>query len=275
MTPPMVHPRVGLRLDVVALALALVALLAALLARLTGLDTRLFLAVNGWRGLPDGVWETLSVAGLGLTALVTCTIDARRHPRVVATLPWMFAVGGGLTHVVKHAMPLPRPASVLAAADLHVVGPKLFLRSMPSGHAMTASAMVCILFLAGGPFWRRPWVLAGGAALVAAIGVSRLVSGAHWPADVAAGTVLGVAAGCVSVHLAELTRTAVWLATAPGQWLIGATQLGAGVAITMDQGYGRTLALQWVLATLVVWAGLRTVLEQPWPGLRRREEART
>jgi undecaprenyl-diphosphatase len=172
-------------------------------------------------------------------------------------------------------MPLPRPASVLAAADLHVVGPRLFLRSMPSGHAMTACAVLCILFLVGGPFWRRPWVLAGGAALAAAIGLARLVSGVHWPADVAAGAALGVATGCASVHLAELTRTAAWLATSPGQWIIAVTQLGAGAALVMDQGYGRTLPVQWILATLAVWAGLRTLPELPWPRLRRREEART
>jgi len=275
MTPPIVHPRVGLRLDLISLAVALIVVVAASVARHAELDTRVFAALNGWRGLPDAVWETLSVAGLGVSALVACTIHAQRHPRVVATLPWMFAIGGGLTHLVKQGMPMLRPASVLAAADLRVVGPRLFLRSMPSGHAMTACAVVCILFLTGGPFWRRPWVLASGAAVAAAIGLSRLVAGAHWPADVAAGAALGVAAGCVSVHLAELTRTAAWLATAPGQWIIALTQLGAGAALVMDQGYGRTLPVQWVLATLAVGAGLRTLPELPWPRLRRRVEART
>ncbi len=275
MTPPIAHPRVGLRLDLISLAVAWLVVVAASVARHAGLDAPVFLALNGWRGLPDAVWETLSVAGLGVSALVVCTVDAQRHPRVVAALPWMFAIGGGLTHLVKQAMPMPRPTSVLTAAQLHVVGPKLFLRSMPSGHAMTACAVVCILFLAGSPFWRRPWVLASGAVLAAAIGLSRLVSGAHWPADVAAGAALGVAAGCVSVHLAELTRTAAWLATSAGQWIIAAAQLGAGAALVIDQGYGRTLPVQWILATLAVWAGLRTLPELPWLRLRRRVEART
>ena len=275
MTPPIAHPRVGLRLDVISLAMAFAVVVAASVARHAELDTCLFLAVNGWRGLPGAVWETLSVAGLGVSALVACTIAPQRHPRVVAALPWMFVIGGGLTHLVKQAMPLPRPASVLAAAELHVVGPRLFLRSMPSGHAMTACAVVCILFLTGGPFWRRPWVLASGAMLAAAIGLSRLVSGAHWPADVVAGAALGVAAGCVSVHLAELTQTAAWLATSLGQWIIAGTQLGVGAALVMDQGYGRTLPVQWILATLAVWAGLRTLPELPWLRLRQRVEART
>lgn len=278
MTPPNVRPRLGLALDLLALSAAVLAVLGAALARRAGLDTGLFLWVNGWRGLPDDVWETFGVSGLGLTALVAFAIGARRRPRVFATLPWMFAVGGGFTHLVKQALPMVRPASVLDAAHLHVVGPKLFLRSMPSGHAMTAAAAVCILVLAGGPLWRRPAVLVPAIAVAAAIGLSRIVSGTHWPTDVLAGAALGWSTGLVSVRLADATPTEAWLSTAPGQWLIGATQVGAGAAMAMDQGYGRTLPIQWVLATLAVWSGVRTLSEQPqWGRLRRRRpaEART
>jgi membrane-associated phospholipid phosphatase len=266
------RPPVGLRLDTVALAAAAATVLAAFAARSYGLDTTLFLAVNGWRGLPDAFWETLSVAGLGLSALVALAVAGQRVPRVAATLPWMLAVGGGLTHLVKQVAPMLRPATVLAA-DVHVIGPKLFLRSMPSGHAMTAVAVVCILFLAGGPFWRRPSVVVASCLAAGAIGLSRIASGAHWPTDVAAGAVLGWATGCISVHLAAATRTETWLATGPGQWILGATQLGAGVAMAFDQGYGRTLPVQWVLATIAVTAGIRTLSEQPWGRLRRRRPA--
>lgn len=272
MTPPNAGPRASVTVEVAAGALLTV--LACSLARERGLDTSLFLFVNGWRGLPDAVWETLGIAGLGLTALVALTIRAQHHPRVVATLPWMLFVGGGLTHAMKHAMPEARPAAAIAAAQLHLVGPKLFQRSMPSGHAMTATACVCILFLAGGPFWRRTAVVVASIALVAAIGLARVVSGIHWPTDVLAGAALGCATGFVSVHLANATHTERWLATAPGRWLLGATQLGAGIAMATDQGYGRTLPIQWVLATLAVWAGVRTLSEQPlWARLRRRADA--
>jgi membrane-associated phospholipid phosphatase len=252
------------RLDAVALAAAAAAVLAMSVARSEGLDAGIFLAVNGWRGLPDTVWETLSVLGLGLSALVAFTAPGRRGLRLAATLPWMLAVGGGLTHLVKQAAPMLRPASVLAAADLHVIGPKLFLRTMPSGHSMTAIAVITTLFLAGGPLWRRPATLAASLLFAAAIGASRIASGVHWPADVVAGAALGWATGVVSVHLAVITRTEAWLATGLGQWVLGATQLGAGVAMAFDQGYGRTLPVQWVLATVAVSAGVRTFAEQRW-----------
>ncbi len=276
LTSPNIGPRAGTVIEVAAVSLLTV--LACSVARERGLDTRLFLFLNGWRGLPDAVWEALGIAGLGLTALVVFTIRAQLHPPVVATLPWMLLVGGGLTQAMKHAMPEPRPAAAIASAQLHVVGPTLFQRSMPSGHAMTATACVCILFLVGGPFWRRPAVVVGSIALAAAIGLARVVSGVHWPTDVLAGAALGCATGTVSVHLGNVTQTERWLATAPGRWLLGATQLGAGIAMATDQGYGRTLPIQWVLATLAVWAGVRTLSEQPqWGRLRRRPaaEART
>jgi undecaprenyl-diphosphatase len=278
MAPPSkVTPRVGLGLDVASLALGLAAVAVAGLVHGHDLDTALFVALNGWHALPDGVWEALSVAGLGITALAVLAVGAGRHPRVFAALPWMLAVGGGLTHIVKQAMPLPRPAAVLGA-QVHVIGPKLFLRSMPSGHAMTAAAVLCIVLLAGGPAWRRPWVVVTAIAFGVAIGVSRVMSGAHWPSDVAAGAALGCATGCVSVHLANLTRTDFWLATAPGKVVVGATQLGSGVAVVMDHSHGPTLPFEWVVATVVVVAGVATLARHPWTlRLRRRRpaEART
>jgi membrane-associated phospholipid phosphatase len=253
-------PRASFRLDALALAVAAAALVAGVWVRRTGADGALFLTVNGWRALPDEVWATLSVAGLGVSALAALAVGARRFPGVFAALPWMLVVGGGITHVVKQLAPMPRPAAVLAAADLHLVGQRLSLRAMPSGHAMTALAVITVLFLAGGPFWRRPAIVVAGAIVAAAIGVSRVVSGAHWPADVVAGAALGWATGCVSVHLAALTRTeSLLFTTAPGQWVVTASQLGAGVAVALDQGYGRTLPLQWVLATLAIWSGVRVI----------------
>jgi undecaprenyl-diphosphatase len=41
--------------------------------------------------------------------------------------------------------------------------------------------------------WARPVLLAGGALLVCAIAVSRVLLGVHYPSDVAAGVALGLA----------------------------------------------------------------------------------
>lgn len=251
---------IGPALDVVALALALVAVAAATAARRRGLDVDLFLTVNGWRGIPDGIWHVLNVAGLGVTALAVLTLAPRSRPALVAALLWLLVVGGGITQAVKRAVPSPRPAAVLDAGSVHLIGETLRLGSMPSGHAMTASAVLFILVLAGGPFWRRPLAAACAAALAAAIAVSRIAAGSHWPADVAAGAVLGWAVACVSIHLARATRTEAFLAAPAGQWVLGAAQIGCGAVIAApDGGVAATLPVQWALGALAFGAGVRTL----------------
>ena len=65
--------------------------------------------------------------------------------------------------------------------------------SFPSGHSTTASAFyssLCAVF-------RRRWLIAVSAALIVLIPLSRLYLGVHWPADVIAGTAIGLLSGLV------------------------------------------------------------------------------
>jgi undecaprenyl-diphosphatase len=71
---------------------------------------------------------------------------------------------------------------------------------MPSGHAATAAAAATVVALLH-PRLRLPL-----AALVAAIGLSRVYLGVHYPSDVLAGLALGIVVGWAVV---ALTRRAV------------------------------------------------------------------
>lgn len=180
-------------------ALPAVALLALTLVALTGANVPLFLAVNSAaRLLPDNLWAGITALGDTLPACAILLPLVVRRPdgtaaALIAVLCAMLASQG-----LKHGLDLPRPPIVLDPAQLHVIGPRLGGRSFPSGHTtavFTVAALVCGYTL---PL-RGALLSVLGAALVA---LSRLAVGAHWPADVLAGALIGWLSGFAGLHLA-------------------------------------------------------------------------
>jgi membrane-associated phospholipid phosphatase len=114
----------------------------------------------------------------------------RRRPLLVG---WLIAYFGGvgLEWLLKSVMQRARPP--YAAAYLHGTS-----YSFPSGHAMASTigyAMLAYLVsrLADLRGWRRASLFAGAGVLIAAIGLSRVYLGVHYPSDVAAGFAAGAA----------------------------------------------------------------------------------
>lgn len=64
-------------------------------------------------------------------------------------------------------------------------------RAFPSAHTVHATALAAGIAAEV----RRPWVTAVGATAAAIVGVQRVYTGAHWPSDVVAGGIIGVAVG--------------------------------------------------------------------------------
>jgi membrane-associated phospholipid phosphatase len=100
-----------------------------------------------------------------------------------------FAGGVGLEYLFKAIMQRPRPA--FAAAVIHKTS-----YSFPSGHAMASIVGYVMLAylvvrLAGLHGWQRVLVYAAAGMLIAAIGLSRIYLGAHYPSDVLAGYAAG------------------------------------------------------------------------------------
>lgn len=184
-------------------------------------------------------------------------------------------------------LPRPDPAQV-AVLDFRSSG------GLPSGHAQ--NAVVVWGYLAfrwqqgQGPM--RSWtILVGAALLVAAIGVSRLYLGAHFPADVLAGWGLGL--GLLLVTLLAVERGAGSVSRLPltGRFLVAgflplvllllyrrydalpaaATLLGAATGAVVERGWIRfrtpaslgPCLLRIVVGlsgALAIWAGLRGLL---------------
>jgi signal peptidase II len=105
-----------------------------------------------------------------------------------------------LTGILKLGLDFPRPPAVLETT-VHVIGEMELHRSFPSGHSVYAALLV-------GTLWRlvpAPLrILLVGFLLW--VGWSRIAVGAHFPADVLAGWLLGF--GCVwaARHLVNPTR---------------------------------------------------------------------
>lgn len=159
-------------------------------ARWEGADHRLLDALHGCghrRPVVAAAARTLSYAGEHgalwlVTGLAGAAADrARRGPwlRATALTATAHLTSMALKRLVRR--PRPRPAAARGGAARAVVG----RHSFPSSHATSAVAAAAVFGVL------RPGARRVGAPVAAAMCLSRLVVGVHYPTDVAAGALLG------------------------------------------------------------------------------------
>ncbi|HEV3134577.1 MAG TPA: phosphatase PAP2 family protein [Acidimicrobiia bacterium] len=168
-------------------------------------DHRPDLLVNAARVVTD-------LGGVFVLALIAVAAGLllwyRGVPLVAAAAPaFALGVGATLADIGKQAVDRARPG----------VGFRLIAQgepSFPSGHATDSAAvfltlgLVLAVFVLRRPLARLATMTASGL-LVAAIGVTRLVLGVHWPTDVLAGWALGATAALTVTIAATLVTRAV------------------------------------------------------------------
>jgi membrane-associated phospholipid phosphatase len=203
--------------------------------------------------VPVAAAVTLLGAGevlvLGL-ALAYWNLDAHRE-RLLAVIAASF-LALSVTLALKWGLGLPRPpASAQQVAPDSPVG-------FPSGHAIGATVVYGGSLLAFDRH-RTPRVALPVAALVAAIGLSRVALGLHYLGDVLAGFAVGLAVlGVVVLARRRGTATVCWLAAAcaiPALFVTGDT-LDAGIAL------GGSLGAALGAHRLSVTAPVRSPLER-------------
>lgn len=173
-----------------------------------GLNVWLFHAINNLRAdwldaaMRWGTWLgdhdrfPLYLAVLGIAALVHLRHSAgdaaeartRTLLAVMATFSVAYFLDGWVVTWLKTMLDFPRPPLALPSGTLHVIGRPELHHSLPSGHATFAATVAASLW----PLFRHK----GRAAFtlfVLWVAVSRVSLGVHFPADVLAGSLLGVA----------------------------------------------------------------------------------
>jgi undecaprenyl-diphosphatase len=145
--------------------------------------------------LPPAAGFALSSFGgtelvMPLTVVAALVLLAVRHWRGLFTLVCAVLATQVVVHLIKVVVERPRPAANDALASASGF-------SFPSAHSATSVALYATLALLAAHACRgrgmRAAVLVGAAGLVGAIGLSRLMLGAHYPIDVVAGWLTGAA----------------------------------------------------------------------------------
>lgn len=155
--------------------------------------------ILGWVSGPQSDWMdliALQVTALGNIATLLVVVltaaailwAARRKVSVALLVASAFS-GTAANFVLKAAFGRPRPEAEATLAET-------LTASFPSGHAMSAAITYgTVAFLVGrmakGTVRWLTWV--GAAGLIVLIGLSRLYLGAHYPSDVLAGWLGGIA----------------------------------------------------------------------------------
>jgi undecaprenyl-diphosphatase len=140
----------------------------------------------------------LEITSLGSSAVVWLTVliasaflwAARHHYSVL--MLWVAMVGGTVINLTLKGL-FGRPRPHLFAWRTQLVGHSSF----PSGHALTSvvlyATLAYLLARMGGTRALRRLTLAAALLLILLIGLSRLYLGVHYPSDVLAGFLVGLA----------------------------------------------------------------------------------
>lgn len=127
--------------------------------------------------------------GVALTALFVVWAVITKHLRMGAFVGFSVVAGAGLMWIIKNIVQRPRPtANRLITAHGY---------SFPSGHSINAMAFYGALLVLIWLYARKHWVKGVATIVLVAvlilIPISRVYLGVHYPSDVLAGLLLGLA----------------------------------------------------------------------------------
>ena len=142
---------------------------------------------------------------LPVAVVVGALVWVRSRSVFAAIAPWLsVVVCGQIVSVLKKSTDIARPP--LEFQVVQIRNP-----SFPSGHAGNTTALIVSVVLVAwcvSEMSRRTkmWVSIGGAVIIAAMGLTRIVLNVHWLSDVLAGWCIGAAVGLAITGLLLAVR---------------------------------------------------------------------
>jgi len=162
-------------------------------------DRRLELWVVTHRlGFLDPLFQGATYAGeyaLVWIAIAAVVAAVQRHPSVLVATLLAAGLAQAITALLKRAVGRDRPHADALVALPHT-------HAFPSGHALGSFA--CATVIGAAVPRARPWLFA----LAALVAWSRVYLGVHYPLDVVAGALLGLALGLALVRALRMLEAA-------------------------------------------------------------------
>lgn len=233
-------------------------MLGTLLILSGGMNRDLFMLLNGLTPQTGGVfWAHVTIFGDGLVAFVLILPLVHRRPHTVWQLLIAAIIAMLLSNGLKQLLAdIHRPPGVLDFGTFNLIGPGYSHHSFPSGHTTTVFTLAGVLIMHAERSVIRLTLLFAACL----VGLSRVMVGIHWPADVTAGAAAGMMAawaGCaVGRRLPQGTGTR-------SQQVVGVLLVIAGLVllISHNTGYPQAVWLQRVIAVVCILGG--------WPVITR------
>ena len=247
-------------------ALPLLPLLLWLIAAWVSTPAELFLQINQKaRALPDNFWVFFDLFGNGWFDFALASPLLLLAPRNLIASVCAGALAGLSGRVIKLSLEWPRPASVIDPTSFHIVGNPLTSLAMPSGHTLTAFALITAFYFSASAEKRKPLRCLFLVPITA--GIARIAVGAHWPADVMAGAAIGMLGGLIGTHLC---RNIPEQLLKPQSWLMRSLAAGSVLCVyvlsSSEIDFVQAKPFQWIAAaigTLSLLAFVRQTVRRP------------
>lgn len=205
--------------------------------------------------LPDSFWAAVTLLGNGAMLFACLSLAWRQRPDWLMAGLCALPLAALISRGFKLGLAFPRPAAIIPAEQLHIIGERLLNHSFPSGHTLTAFVALGIVATAG----RLPRAaLIGAITLACLVGLSRIAVGAHWPADVVGGAIGGWLSGACGVALA---RRWAWTRSRQAEIIVALILLAASLGLFFVHiGYAQAILFKYLIAALGAVSALRWLL---------------